>query len=406
MYSLPFNKTYNATKDEILQLKDEQKQEISTYDTEYSELCLKYINDVESKFEVEIDFYDTNINLITIENIKHLIDISKELNLPLNIYVRHGEYQKDGIKEIVELLFKDETLSLFEEINAFLKDKNEKELIFIDSDNYWELAHIKKANERIQRTCDRIIKNNLSPLEAIAFIHKVVTLTFKYKENEENPDLARSIIGVLNTDNIVCVGYSLIVKSIVDKLNNDNLVCDTQIVKFRNLEIEKNEDLLFIGTTGSHAQNIIFINDEKYNVNGVYILDATFDCKNDKHSRGQGFANFLLPVEDLMCFKGTRAIQYEDSVDNILASFGIENEFTEIPPVVTKYKDKSKPIPYKTLEKVIRKILNVVYVNVDDETLDDVFEEIMRNSRIKAHNIFTENAINSIYIKTKEYTYN
>ena len=409
MYALPFNKIYNKTKDEILELKQMQKQEIPTDDPEYHDLSLKCINEIETRFDIEIDFYDTNINLITIKSIRHLIHLSKELNLPLNIYVKHGEYRKDGIKETVEFLFTDETLSVFEEINTFLKEQNEKELIFKDSDisvnNEWELADVKKANKRVQKVCDRIINNNFSPLEAIAFIHKVVTLTFKYNECEDDPGLARSLVGALNTDNIVCVGYSLIVKAIVDKLNDENLMCDTQVLKFRNLDIEKNEELLLIGNLGGHAQNIIFINDEKYNVNGVYILDATFDCKNDDYPRGKGYTNFLLPVEDLMCYKGVRVIQYEDSVDNILASLGIENEFPEIPPVVTKYKERSKPIPYETLEKAIRKILNAVYVKADDETLDDILEEIMRNSRIRAHNIFTENAINAIYQKTKEYIY-
>lgn len=411
MYSLPFNKIYNATVEEIFQLKEKQKQEISLDDSdEYHDLRLKCIQEIESKFEVEIEFPDINIGLINKINIKHLIDISKKINLPLSIYIKGGEYFKENMNKSIQFLYKDETLNLFKEINDFLKENNEKELIFIESDitsnNLWQLNHINKANDRIQKVCDRITKNNLSPMEAMAFIHKVVTLTFKYKENNENPGLARTIAGALNTDNIVCVGYSVIVKSIIDKLDNDNLMCDTNVIKFRNLEIEKNEDLLLIGTMGSHEQNLIFINDEKYDVNGVYISDATFDSKNDIYPSGKGFANFLLPVEDLICYKGVKAIQYEDSVDNFLASLGIENEFPEIPPVITKYKDRSKPIPYETLEKAIRNMMGVVYVNQDDDTLDDIFENIMRNSRIRSHLTFNENAINSIYQKTKEYNYN
>ena len=136
------------------------------------------------------------------------------------------------------------------------------------------------------------------------------------------------------------------------------------------------------------------------------MLDATYDCKSENLKSGKGYAAFMLPLEDLMNFKDTKMIQYEDSFDQFLSGFGIDNEFSAIPPVVRKYKDRSKPIPYNTLEKVIKKALKIIFYIKDEDALNERLEIEMRLSRVIAHNRFSINAINSIYQESKKYTYN
>ena len=182
-----------------------------------------------------------------------------------------------------------------------IKEKDKLDMVSgnEDDDEMKEFERVNKIKEKkrkkyeienfeIKETILNVIKENeLSPLEAIAFIHKIVTKSFLYKENEENPGLCRTIIGCLNTDNIVCVGYSHIVKALVDKLDYQRLKVDTVVFKIVTDDDLNSSISEFMSVGTPHMKNLVFISDEKYGVEGAYLLEATFDSKTKNFTQGR-----------------------------------------------------------------------------------------------------------------------
>ena len=103
----------------------------------------------------------------------------------------------------------------------------------------------------------------------------MIMLNFLY--NEELTDKlteSRSISKSLSNGYIVCVGYSKIFCQLLSELGiNSNLV----YIEPKN-------------GGGGHARVIVKVIDEKYNINGVYVFDPTWDCNMDmalvQHSDG------------------------------------------------------------------------------------------------------------------------
>lgn len=415
MRTLNLNEIIDLTMSEIISIKNNEIKEIEEYllQEDVSEISresfLLHINSIKSEFNILIDLWDISIEELTYSKIDKLISLSKELKLPLKLIVRGGEYCQEGIKEKVDLLFKEETLIKFKDINEYLLKLQQHELIFIESDitsdNTWKLDNIEIANNKIVKMCNVIKENELSPLEAIAFIHKIVTKSFLYKENDENPGLARTIIGCLNTDNIVCVGYCNIVKALVDKLGYQKLKADT--VVFKTLTEEENDSVVaeFLSVGTPHMKNLIFISDDKYGVEGAFLLDATYDSKSERFPLGRGFSQFMLPVEDILNYWKIKNIQYKDSFDEFLGNFGIETYIPEVPPIIEEYKMVSEAIPYDILQSVISKAIKIIYYIKDEEKLEEKLEVEMDKSMWFSKNIFTNNAKNSIRIEAEKYDF-
>ncbi len=107
---------------------------------------------------------------------------------------------------------------------------------------------------------------NLSPAEKVMFVYDLLK-TWRYKEFEEDRNIPRKISTIISTGNIVCVGYSTFATKLLQesgiKATEVNVTCI-------------NED----GTKGEHQRNFVRIDDEKYNIHGLFALDITWD--NDK----------------------------------------------------------------------------------------------------------------------------
>ena len=414
-WTMNYEDIINISCKEIIELKNKDIIQIEEYlnNEDISESSkITFTNDlisIKTEFNVLIDFWHVTFNDISLKEINKLILLSKELNMPLKVFIRGGDYKKDDIREKIDLLFNNSTLEKLKKLNEYLLNNTGREIIFIESDissnNKWNLKQIIYAHERIQKVCDVILKFNLSPFETVAFIYKIITKSFAYKENEDDTGLARSIIGVLNTDNIVCVGYSLLIKAIIDKLDYPDLICDGTTIE---VQIEDNLDNQFkdiINSGEGHMKNLIFIKDDKYEVDGVYLLDSTYDSKRPKFPNGLGFSNFMIPVTDLIEYKDCRIKQYDDSYDEFLGLFGIESNCPDIPPVISKYESKSSPIPYETLEKVISNTLKIIFYVEDEEKLKEKVENEMDWSMIFSKSLFKNTAKNSIRIEAEKYDF-
>ena len=121
------------------------------------------------------------------------------------------------------------------------------------------------------------IDNNYSPAESIFYIYNIAKKRIYNEENQEEKYCkSRSITDILNGDKIVCTGYSNLVAAIANILHIP-------------VEISYWDDIT--DKTAGHAANIVYLNDPKYNICGIYAIDATWDSRKNEER--------LLPFETI-----------------------------------------------------------------------------------------------------------
>ncbi len=108
-----------------------------------------------------------------------------------------------------------------------------------------------------------IRENNLSPLEILMYAYDIMK-TFRYKENPDDKDQSRYMHNIVMTDYIVCVGYAKFMEQILRE--NNMLALETSVT----CDLGNDE-------YGGHARDVVVIDDDKYDVHGIYAIDATWD---------------------------------------------------------------------------------------------------------------------------------
>lgn len=106
---------------------------------------------------------------------------------------------------------------------------------------------------------------NLSPTEKVMFAYDIMK-TFSYNESNSSKNDSRAPHRIIETGNIVCAGYANMLKQILKGMDNIK-VGDITVDCF---DSDGNH-------LGGHARNIVELDDSKYNIHGIYVLDATWD---------------------------------------------------------------------------------------------------------------------------------
>lgn len=111
-----------------------------------------------------------------------------------------------------------------------------------------------------------VYRDKLSPFEQVIFLHHLVSSFRKYKEesNDEDWRNSRLLHKLLFSDQIVCAGFSFLLSDLGNRF-------DLPISEvFTNANHYTNGNY-------NHMNNIVFLDDDKYDIHGVYLLDATGD---------------------------------------------------------------------------------------------------------------------------------
>lgn len=176
----------------------------------------------------------------------------------------------------------------------YSKENIDKTIINLDNKTYDDIYHLKQMSDttefivryhnidehyndatyeefnNMRATIDYykelIETSDLSPVEKVAYVYDILK-TMRYKENEEDKSRSRNIHAIVTDGNIVCVGYAAFAKQLLNELG----------IKCLNVGVTcKAQD----GQDGGHARNIVRVDDDKYNIHGIFALDITWD--NDK----------------------------------------------------------------------------------------------------------------------------
>ncbi|MBE6161644.1 MAG: hypothetical protein E7158_05465 [Firmicutes bacterium] len=162
------------------------------------------------------------------------------------------------------------SLDDIEQIEKLEKKYNEFDNIYVQltgNIDYVSLDDCKKTINKINEIVNSVKTLNLSPMENVMYVYDLVR-NREYKEEEkekgENSTKSRDLSKVLFGDKIVCVGFSKLYSFILRKLG---------------IEIYINELEHTFDETSGHMRNIAHIVDPKYNIDGVYYFDSTWDSK-------------------------------------------------------------------------------------------------------------------------------
>lgn len=197
----------------------------------------------------------------------------KKLNIIINNlskYKQQYNLQFDVInREIFNKAFKINDIP--NNVNVYLKVDFYPEINIRSID--WTNAYLYTIDEYIkeEKVLNDIIKpltnKNVSPLEKYLYIYNVVKNYKPYKESDDTPYESRTLKHILKNDYMVCVGYSVLLKVLLDKVN---IRCKDLDV---NYSLYNKDKIEFAG----HQRNLVKIDDEKYNIHGIYVSDPTFD---------------------------------------------------------------------------------------------------------------------------------
>lgn len=356
-----------------------------------------------------------NSNFISkeiMDKVKRVIDELTDEGIKIYFAIDDSMVKRSNDSE-VNYVYTRKEIELLVDIDAYLRAKGHSELLINENNlvtSYneyiqgWSLGKVIIANKKIDEIVNYIKKNNLSPFEAMLYIHKWAS-SFEYKEGDKT-EISRILPSVLNSSNIVCSGYASLVKAVVDKLNISNLKC------------EMVGGFLIKGSfTSAHCHNIVHIKDDKYDINGSYIEDACWDSKNKEYEQGRGFAHCLYPVNDLYHFSN-RVAYYNETVtnryENIMVNARIsseslkykdENIITQMilrqrqldklrnnSELVRMYGDVSTPIELIKYEQALRVVYSRMYK--DNSYIEELVKKDIENSRVNSVRTFAKDATN------------
>ena len=207
------------------------------------------------------------------------------------------------------------------------KFKNDKIKFKDKYNNYSLLSYNEVLNsyKLIDKMKRKIKKYDLTPLEQIIFLYDKVRKK-PYKAYDKDQSTSRDINEVLNNDYVVCEGYANVISAVCNALN---INCEKILWK------------PFEGNIG-HASNLVYINDDYYNVHQFFEIDAVVATK--KNEKDYDYINnyklFLLPLKYAVGIKekyNNLTIGYKLGVEQLNDRYNTADRFKAIaaPDILT-----------------------------------------------------------------------
>lgn len=218
------------------------------------EEILKYSDDAEEAFYYSDAYknFDKYLN-----NVQNII-----LDMPFNEAKEYLKNNMDLLSKKVSFLY-DSSLTL-NDLDNLKKEFDINNICFKFKDNTSSVSYSDayKTIEYLENIVNKTIEYNFSPMESVLYFYDKVRAR-KYTEEsiDEEDFVSRDLTSALLGDKIVCAGYSNILKNLMEKRG----------IKVDNMYIEKKDK------SDAHLRVISYIDDKKYNIEGVYCFDPTWD---------------------------------------------------------------------------------------------------------------------------------
>lgn len=249
-------------------------------------------------------------------DLKEVLEVLKHRknNLPKNINIEVTDYSflENFMKDIASLYdgitFEDElfpelfspksaeivfqldpsniNLSVLKRIEE-MENSNVRQRVVLDFEEL-SLSKAIQTEEKIRSLLEPVmmIKDQLSPFELYTKLYEIVKDFKKYQIEDEGMyhDASRSVSNILFNDYIVCAGYVNLLQTFCNRFGLTTGYMPVSVLH------EEQENL---GVTG-HARLFVHIKDEKYDIDGVYISDPTWDSMGETK-----YNHLLMTLEEI-----------------------------------------------------------------------------------------------------------
>lgn len=300
----------------------------------------------------DINFLEKIINLSNLsQKIKEstvMVELFNIKDLPIKLL-----QTKKKIKlNLIALDYKDT-------VNLLKSPYMHENVFFYDKFNEGMMLSLKdmiNVYDELLRYAKIPLENNYSPAESFYYIYNLLKQRIYTEEGKDEKETkSRGLKEVLYGDKIVCVGYSNLFAAISSVLGLCAEVCSWEHIK---------ED-------EGHASNVIYLNDPKYNICGIYGVDVTWDSKeNEKDTEFENnIENFLLPMP--LEEKVKKSIDYKPTLGCSYYRFFI----SKINYIKYPFIPNNKKLAYKKAN-IIYKNLGLPQVT-ENTSLDDIEKDLL-----------------------------
>ena len=251
------------------------------------QICSKYAFDYKTPNELKsvnkINIFLNNLLQEKFENLRFLPD---NAIIDIITFDYNNKYSEEEILTLIS-----EKLDILDKLNKnlIIKIPVEKRSIFkkifknkynnldliIENDLYeYPYQQYLDEEKKLDDMVEPIKKANLSPLEKYMAVYNLVKNFKAYKENNENLDVSRYLRYILDNEYMVCVGYTKLLNVLLDKVGIDtkNIGICVDISYKKGFTVEE-KPVEYAG----HARTIVNLDDDKYNIHGIYMADPTWD---------------------------------------------------------------------------------------------------------------------------------
>lgn len=170
--------------------------------------------------------------------------------------------KKVALSEMLDITDYDKLMELMNKYND-IADK-----IYVSltgNTNYVSLMDCYKTMSAIKNQADDIKRLGLSPMETIMYVYdQVRNRVYTFENEDESCFKSRDLSEVMFGDKIVCAGYANVFHVLLHYIGIENLVV---------LLTERNNP------KSGHARNVVYVKDDKYDIDGVYYFDPTWNSK-------------------------------------------------------------------------------------------------------------------------------
>ncbi len=220
----------------------------------YDELAVKIGTRLKKEFDQLLDYVEYIRVYSTTKSIREMI-LENPIVLTKKIVIDNS-YQITDYEDLKQIYKENEDI------------KDQLYIMLEGNSNYVLIDDAIKTIETIIDACKNIKHYNLSQLETIMLVYDYVRdRVYQSEDLEENYFSSRDLTSVLFGDKIVCCGFTHLFNSMLNYLNinYEEVPYSGQII----------DGVAYPG----HIRSLVYVNDDKYDIKGLYFFDPTWDCK-------------------------------------------------------------------------------------------------------------------------------
>lgn len=161
-------------------------------------------------------------------------------------------------------------------LQSGILDENYFNIFLCDGTIEYTKEEYEREEEYLNELVRPIKEANFTPFEKYLAVYNIVKKFKAYKENYYRPEESRELRYILYNEYMTCYGFSKLLKVLLEKVGIASFVTLSNIDHSYDEGFTSEEKSTDFESHG-HARNIVKIDDDKYDIHGIYLADSTVD---------------------------------------------------------------------------------------------------------------------------------